>query len=52
MVPPGALASIPPPLRYGAVAVGLVVFVAFKRSIFLGVACGEVVMLTGKYLLG
>lgn len=52
VVPPGALASIPPPLRYGAVAVGLVVFVASRRSIFLGVACGELVMVAGKYILG
>jgi branched-subunit amino acid transport protein len=52
VVPPGALASVPAPLRYGAVAVGLVVFLSFRRSIFWGVLSGEVVMLTGKYLLG
>lgn len=52
VVPPGALASVPAPLRYVAVAVGLIVFMSFRRSIFLGVACGELVMLAGQYLMG
>ena len=52
VVPPGALATIPSELRYGAVAVGLVVFMLTKRSIFLGVATGELVMVAGKYWLG
>jgi hypothetical protein len=52
VVPPGALATIPAGLRYGAVAVGFVVFMAFRRSIFLGVATGELVMVAGKYWLG
>jgi hypothetical protein len=52
VVPPGALAAIPGVLRYGAVAAGLVAFVATRRSIFVGVACGEVVMLAGKWWLG
>jgi branched-subunit amino acid transport protein len=52
VVPPGALASVPPPLRYGAVAVGLAVFLAFRRSIFWGVLSGEAVMLIGKVWLG
>ena len=50
--PPGALASIPAVVRLGAVAAGLVAFVAFRRSIFVGVACGEIVMLAGKWWLG
>jgi branched-subunit amino acid transport protein len=50
--PPGALASVPEWLRYGAVAAGLVAFLATRRSIFAGVACGEVVMLAGKWWLG
>ena len=50
--PPGALASVPGFLRYGAVAVGLAVFLATRRSIFAGVVCGEVVMLAGKWWLG
>ena len=50
--PPGALASVPGFLRYGAVAVGLAVFMVTRRSIFAGVVCGEVVMLAGKWWLG
>ncbi|UZE51761.1 AzlD domain-containing protein [Rhodopseudomonas sp. P2A-2r] len=52
VLPPGALASIPAPLRYGAVAVGLVVFMLARRSIFVGVLWGEIVMLAGKWWLG
>ena len=50
--PPGALASVPGPLRYGAVAAGLAVFIAARKSIFAGVVCGEFVMLAGKWWLG
>jgi branched-subunit amino acid transport protein len=50
--PPGALASVPGSLRYGAVAAGLAVFIMTRRSIFAGVVCGEVVMLAGKWWLG
>jgi branched-subunit amino acid transport protein len=49
--PPGALASVPEFLRYGAVAAGLAVFLVTRRSIFAGVVCGEVVMLAGKWWL-
>jgi branched-subunit amino acid transport protein len=52
VLPPGALASIPAPLRYGAVAVGLVVFMLARRSIVAGVVSGEIVMLVGKWWLG
>jgi Branched-chain amino acid transport protein (AzlD) len=50
--PPGALASVPDALRYGAVLAGFAVFLATKRSIFAGVVCGEIVMVAGKWLLG
>ena len=50
--PPGALASIPDWLRYGAVAAGAIVFFATKRSIFAGVLCGGIVMVAGKWWLG
>ena len=50
--PPGALASVPDWLRYGAVAGGFAGFIATRRSIFAGVVCGEVIMLTGKWWLG
>ena len=35
--PPGALASVPGALRYGAVAAGFVAFMLTRRSIFAGV---------------
>ena len=50
--PPGALASVPAFLRYGALVAGFVAFIITRRSIFAGVVCGEIVMLTGKWLLG
>ncbi len=50
--PPGALASVPDWLRYAAVAGGSVVFMVSQRSIFAGVASGEILMLAGKWWLG
>jgi branched-subunit amino acid transport protein len=50
--PPGALASIPGWLRCSAVVAGVAVFMLSRKSIFAGVACGEIVMLTGKWWLG
>jgi len=50
--PPGALASVPDWLRYGAVAAGFAVFMVTRRSIFAGVVGGEIVMLAGKWWLG
>jgi branched-subunit amino acid transport protein len=50
--PPGALASVPDWLRYGAVAVGFAVFMVTRRSIFAGVVAGEIAMLAGKWWLG
>jgi branched-subunit amino acid transport protein len=50
--PPGALASVPAALRYGAVVAGFVGFMLARRSIFAGVVCGEIVMLAGKWWLG
>ena len=50
--PPGALASVPDWLRYGAVAAGFAIFMLTRRSIFAGVVVGEIVMLAGKWWLG
>jgi branched-subunit amino acid transport protein len=50
--PPGALASVPGALRYGAVVAGFAVFMLTRKSIFAGVAVGEIVMLAGKWWLG
>lgn len=50
--PPGALATVPDFLRYGAVAVGFAGFMLARRSTFAGVAAGEIVLLAGKWWLG
>jgi branched-subunit amino acid transport protein len=50
--PPGALASVPALLRYGALVAGFVAFLLTRRSIFAGVLTGEIVMLTGTWWLG
>jgi branched-subunit amino acid transport protein len=50
--PPGALASVPALLRYGALAAGFVAFMLTRRSIFAGVLAGEIVMLAGQWWLG
>ena len=50
--PPGALASVPDWLRYGAVAAGFAAFLLLRKSIFAGVVCGEIVMLSGRWWLG
>ncbi len=50
--PPGALASVPDALRYGAVVAGFAAFLVTRRSIFAGVAFGEIVMVAGKWWFG
>ena len=46
----GSLAAIPLGVRLGAAAIGFVAFLVAKRSVFVGVAIGEVVLLAGGYL--
>src|SRR5450756_479038 len=50
--PPGALASVPDWLRYAAVATGFAAFIVLGRSTLIGVVCGELLMLAGKWWLG
>jgi hypothetical protein len=50
--PPGALATVPDVVRYGAVAVGFAVYLAARKSVFVGVAAGEIVVLAGKWWMG
>ena len=50
--PPGALASVPGYLRYGALVAGFAAFMLARRSIFAVVLCGEIVMLLGQWWLG
>ncbi|TAK49195.1 MAG: AzlD domain-containing protein [Xanthobacteraceae bacterium] len=52
IVPPGALATVPALVRYGAVAVGLAVFFATRRSTLAGVLSAEVALIIGKLALG
>lgn len=46
----GSLASIPLGVRLGAAAIGFIVFVVARRSMFAGVVAGEAVLLAGGYL--
>jgi len=48
---PGALAGVPLALRVGAAACGFAAFLAAKRSLFIGVAVGEAVLLAGGALV-
>ncbi len=50
--PPGALASVPGWLRCLAVAAGFAAFAVTRRSILVGVLCGELLMLAGKWWIG
>lgn len=50
--PPGALATVPGFLRYGAVAAGFAAFILSRKSILAGVVVGEIVMLAGMWWLG
>lgn len=47
---PGALATVPLSVRLTAIAAGFVGYVMFRRSIFLGVATGEAVLIFGALL--
>jgi hypothetical protein len=50
IIPPGALANVPVAIRFGAMAVGFVAYVAARRSVAVGVVCGEIFVLAGTYL--
>lgn len=47
LFPAGALTTVPLVVRLGAVAVGFAAFVAVRRSVFVGVAVGEAVLVIG-----
>jgi Branched-chain amino acid transport protein (AzlD) len=48
----GALALIPVGVRIGAAAIGFAAFVIAKRSVFAGVAAGELAVMAGAYWFG
>lgn len=49
VTPPGALAAVPPLVRYGAVASGFLIFLALRRSVIAGVIVAEAILIAGKY---
>ncbi|ETR75472.1 branched-chain amino acid transport [Afipia sp. P52-10] len=52
IMPPGALATMPTPVRFAAVVVGFLVYLLVKRSVLAGVIASELVLLGGKWWLG
>ena len=44
---PGVLATVPTPLRLGAVVVGVFGFLLIRRSVFAGVLAGEIALIGG-----
>jgi hypothetical protein len=50
LIPPGALASVPAAVRVTAVLVGFLAFLAIRRSVFAGVAAGELVLIAGALI--
>ena len=45
----GGLATIPVPVRIGALAIGFAAFLIARRSVFAGVAVGEAAVIAGAY---
>ena len=48
----GALGSVPLPIRVGAAVCGFLAFLAGRRSVFVGVAVGELALLAGAAVFG
>lgn len=49
IVPPEQLAAVPAAVRFGAVGVGIAVFLGVRRSMLLAVVVGEAVLIVGRY---
>jgi len=52
LLPPAALAAVPLPVRLAAIACGCAAFFAVRRSVFAGVAVGELVLTLGALAYG
>ena len=52
LFPPAALATVPAAVRVGAVMIGLLGFLVIRRSVFAGVAIGEIALLIGALFAG
>lgn len=50
--PPGALATVPDIVRYSATVIAFAVYLVARRSVFIGVVTGELVVLLGKWWMG
>ena len=44
---PGVLATVPTPVRLGAVVIGFLAFMLIRRSVFAGVIAGELALVLG-----
>jgi hypothetical protein len=49
LIPPGELVVVPLPIRIGAVVSGFLVYLAVRRSVFLGIAFGEAVIVAAAW---
>jgi branched-subunit amino acid transport protein AzlD len=49
---PGVLASVPVEVRVGAIVIGLLAFLAVRRSVFAGVIAGEAALIAGGLVFG
>jgi len=52
LLPPGELVGIPLSIRIGAVVGGLAVYFLARRSVFLGILFGELVIIAAAWYLG
>jgi hypothetical protein len=52
VLPPGALAGVPLPVRVAAMALGFAGFLAIRRSPLAGILIGEAALLLGAVLFG
>jgi hypothetical protein len=52
VLPPGALAGVPLPVRVGAMSIGFAGFLALRRSTLAGILIGEAALLGGAVLFG
>jgi hypothetical protein len=52
LIPPGELTAVPLVIRVGAVAAGFLVYLLARRSVFLGILFGEIVIVAGAWQAG
>ena len=52
LIPPGELTAVPLSVRIGAVVGGFLVYLLARRSVFLGILIGEIVIVAGAWYFG